>query len=45
MTRLWDVWLLLHYARFRGYEGDFVHRKRAGLVKWEFCADSGFEAG
>jgi hypothetical protein len=45
MTRLWDVWLVLHYARFRGYEGDFVHRKSAGLVKWEFCADSGFEVG
>jgi hypothetical protein len=45
MTRLGDVWLLLRYARFKGYEGDSVDRKWAGLGKLEFCADNGFEAG
>jgi hypothetical protein len=44
MTQLWDVWVLLHYARFRGYERDSMDRKRTGLVNGGICDDSGFKA-
>jgi hypothetical protein len=44
MTQLWDVLVLLRYARFRGYERDSVDRKRAGLVNGRICNDSSFKA-